>query len=138
MISRVHNDYFNKKYTDLFGEHPNNLFSFAYDGIALASALSRQKDGKLSEQITNPGGYVGINGAFRLFEDGTNEHALDVVEVSSKGIKTVDESPKKFGARPYFSQYRTGLRPEIYGKDSFLVYEKLFPAPQSPSYFDIW
>ena len=136
-ISRVHNDYFSKKYTELFGEHPNNLYSLAYDGIALASALSFNKDGYLHEHITNPDGYIGINGVFRLFEDGTNEHALDVVEVGAKGAKTVSAAPKKFAPKTYRPTYTTSTRPEIYGKDANLVYQKLFPA-QTPSYFYMW
>ncbi|MBQ7659740.1 MAG: penicillin-binding protein activator [Alphaproteobacteria bacterium] len=136
-ISRVHNDYFTKKYTELFGEHPNNLYSLAYDGIALASALSFNKDGYLHEHITNPDGYIGINGAFRLFANGTNEHALDVVEVGAKGGKTVSTAPKKFAPKTYRPTYTSNTRPEIYGKDANVVYQKLFPA-QTPSYFYMW
>ena len=33
---------------------------------------------------------------FRLFEDGYNQHSLDIVEVGSDGEKVVDEAPKNF------------------------------------------
>jgi hypothetical protein len=29
-------------------------------------------------------------------EDGTNEHSLDIVEVTSAGLKVVDKAPDKF------------------------------------------
>lgn len=138
VISRVHNDYFEKKYKDLFGETPNSLYSYAYDSIALASALSRQGDKNLYTLIENPDGYIGINGSFRLFGDGTNEHNLDIVEVNSSGLKKVSSSPKSFGAKPYSNQSMITSRPQIYGKGQEIVYEKLFPSVQTPSYFNIF
>ena len=134
-IARVHQDYFNKKYQDLFGERPNPLYTYAYDGVALASALSTQSGRNLHQTIENEDGYIGINGAFRLFSDGTNEHSLDVMEILPTGLKAVDEAPNKFGARHVKSDGVSTSRPEIYGKDADLVYQKLWPTPQSTSYF---
>lgn len=138
VISRVHQDYFNKKYKDLFGETPNPLYAYAYDGVALSSALSTKRDGNLYTAIEDPDGYIGINGVFRLFADGTNEHALDVVEISSGALKVVDSAPKSFGLRPLKTNYISDFRPEIYGKDAGLVYERLFNQPTSSSYFTIF
>ncbi len=138
VISRVHNDYFEKKYKDLFGEVPNSLYSFAYDSIALASALSRQRAGNLYSAITNPDGYIGINGSFRLFDDGTNEHNLNIVEVTPGGLKTVSAAPKTFGTHADFGNSAVLMKPAIYGKDTQTVYDKLFPSVQTPSYFNIF
>lgn len=138
VISRVHQDYFNKKYKDLFGENPNPLYAYAYDGVALSSALSTKKGGNLYSTIEDPDGYIGINGVFRLFADGTNEHALDVVEISSGALKVVDSAPKSFGMRPLKTNYVSDFRPEIYGKDSALVYQRLFSQPTSASYFTMF
>lgn len=138
VISRVHNEYFEKKYKDLFGETPNSLYSFAYDSIALASALSRQGGRNLYATIENADGYIGINGSFRLFEDGTNEHNLDVVEVTAGGLRTVSTAPKSFGTKPFSNQSVVTTRPQVYGKDAQTVYDKLFPIVQTPSYFNIF
>ena len=138
MLSRVHQDYFNRKYKELFGETPNTLYSYAYDGVALASALSTGRGGDLYAAIENEDGYIGINGMFRLFQDGTNEHNLDVVEVEASGIQTVDSAPSRFGARPYHMNYTSGFRPEIYGKSPEFVYQKLFPIRSEPTYFNIF
>ena len=96
VISRVHNNYFVKKYNRLFGQLPNQLYSFAYDGVLLASALSEKPLEDIYANIVDSKGYIGINGAFRILEDGTNEHTLDVVEVTKDGIKVVDKAPATF------------------------------------------
>lgn len=95
-MSRSHSAYFSNKYNEYFGDRPSTLYSFAYDGVALASALSKQDSGSLTEAITEPDGYIGINGVFRLFADGRNEHSLDIVEVRSSGDIVVDAAPRRF------------------------------------------
>lgn len=130
VLSRVHNDYFNKKYQNLFGQSPNLLYSFAYDSVALASALSRKNHDALAQNITDPDGFIGINGTFRIYDDGTNRHSLDVVKVTSGGIKVVDQAPQRlndnFGSdydiyRPVFEQ-----QPQIFGKEPESVYQILY------------
>lgn len=130
VLSRVHNDYFNKKYENLFEQHPNQLFSFAYDSVALASALSKKNPNTLTENITDPDGYIGINGIFRIYENGTNKHSLDIVENTSGGAKIIDFAPKKIKdetslqdnlINPYLLSH-----PQIYGKDATLVYTHIF------------
>lgn len=132
-MSRVHNDYFNKKYQDYFGEAPNQLYSFAYDGIALASALSRKNSGNLNELIAAEDGYIGINGAFRIMPDGTNRHALNIMEVSAEGAKIISPAAKKFTdieTGGNFSNH-IGLMPKIYGKNQTEAEKLLFqPEPQ--------
>ena len=138
VLSRVHQEYFNNKYKELFGETPNTLYSYAYDGVALASALSADRGGNLYTAIENEDGYIGINGMFRLFSDGTNEHNLDVVEVSSSGLKTVDSAPSRFGARRFKNNYGFQMQPEVYGKNPEIVYRKLLPVQSAPSYFNMF
>ena len=125
--------YFNKKYQDYFGEAPNQLYSFAYDGIALASALSRKNSGNLNELIAAEDGYIGINGAFRIMPDGTNRHALNIMEVSAEGAKIVSPAAKKFTdieTGGNFSNH-IGLMPKIYGKNQAEAEKLLFqPEPQ--------
>ncbi len=137
-ISRVHGEYFNKKYKDLFGETPNTLYTYAYDSIALASALSKHGSQSLYSAITNPDGYIGINGSFRLFDDGTNEHNLDIVEITPQGLKTVSTAPKTFAARKPRSNVSQINMPQIYGKPLEAVQSKLFYEPATPSYFNIF
>lgn len=129
VLSRVHNDYFNKKYQSLFGQTPNPLYSFAYDGVALASALSRKNPDALVQNITDADGYIGINGTFRIYENGTNRHSLDIVKITSDGAKIADRAPAKITSAPQsvFYTYQPGLtRPQIFGKDPQTVYRTLY------------
>ncbi len=130
-ISRVHNDYFNQKYKDLFGQTPNNLYAYAYDGVALASALSAKGKDDLNQYITSQDGYIGINGIFRIKRDGTNEHSLDIIEVSADGIQVVETAQKSFQPEIYHMPVYTSQLPEIYGKNAEVVYQKLVPAKQN-------
>lgn len=95
-LSKSHGAYFASKYNDVFGEKPASIYSLAYDAVALSAALARKQTTDLNPVITSPEGYIGINGVFRLFEDGYNQHSLDIVELGSDGEKVVDEAPKNF------------------------------------------
>ncbi len=141
VISRIHNDYFNRKYQSLFGESPNQLYSFAYDGVALASALARKNLQNMTESITDRDGYIGINGAFRIFADGSNQHSLDVVEVTPEGPKVVDAAVKKFEAYPInLPVAGAGVSlPKIYGKDPLAVHNLLQQNQDTETdFFSYW
>ena len=131
-LSRVHNAYFANKYYSIFSQRPNSLYSFAYDGVALASALSMQENSNLKESITNPDGYIGINGVFRLFENGYNQHSLDVSKVTKAGDIVIRNAPNKFNSTeaPYSKNVivfnESFKAPLIYGKDKEIVYNTMF------------
>lgn len=120
-LSRVHNDYFNKKYEDLFGQIPNSLYSFAYDGVALASSLSKKDPDDITQNITDSDGFIGINGTFRILENGKNQHSLDIVEITADGLKIVDKAPKKLPfvleRENFFYAEDPTSYPMIFGKD---------------------
>lgn len=137
-LSRTHSAYFSNKYAELFGERPSSLYSFAYDGVALAAALAKQDEADLNSAITNQDGYIGINGVFRLFPNGSNEHSLDIVEVRSSGDMVIDAAPKKFETDPIEksntsiivdSNYRAPL---IFGKDKTVAQTLIYGQPLNP------
>lgn len=123
LLSRSHSLYFANKYNEMFGEKPYGLYSLAYDAVALSSSLSQKRNGDLNEAITAPEGYIGINGVFRLFANGTNEHSLDIVEITENGDKIVSPAPKKFtlpldyGFSSSFYLTRDYRAPQIFGKN---------------------
>ena len=123
-LSRSHGSYFANKYANLFGERPSSLYSMGYDAVALSAALSKKSGADLNETITNPDGYLGINGAFRLLENGQNQHSLDIVEVRPGGDVIIDEAPKKFDLmEPFDGNSAIVLEPgyqapRIFGKDT--------------------
>ncbi|MBQ7303791.1 MAG: penicillin-binding protein activator [Alphaproteobacteria bacterium] len=138
VISRVHNDYFVKKYENLFGATPNQIYSFAYDGVALASALANKRGVNIFDDITDKDGYIGINGAFRILKDGTNEHSMDIVEVTQDGPKIVDKALGKFN-EAQIDNVNVDIYPiefpKIFGKDETEVKEYIYGKEQNKSGF---
>lgn len=134
-LSRQNSSYFVNKYSDLFGERPSSLYSFGYDAVALASAVSRNGTDNLAEKITDSGGYLGINGVFRFFSNGQNQHSLDIKEVRDSGNFIVDAAPRKFSADTSVAydvdEETTYYKPEIWGKDrqtaELMIYGKILP-----------
>lgn len=126
---------FSQKYNEMFGEKPNGLSILAYDAVALASALSHKNTDVLHEAITASEGYYGMSGAFRIFENGKNEHAMDVVKVTAGGQRVVDAAPNKFvlfgssyGQNEVnVSDYEMNM-PQIIGKDAEQLKQLLINA----------
>ena len=118
-MTRQNSSYFFNKYTELFGERPSSLYAFGYDAVALASAISRNGTDNLDSKITNPEGYLGINGVFRFFPDGQNQHSLDVKEVRASGNYIVEAGPRKFLTTDNIKGYDNDsyYKPTIYGKN---------------------
>ncbi len=112
---------YKQKYYEMFSQKSNDLSIFAYDAVALSSALSHKDKDYLKEAITNLDGFYGISGAFRIFANGKNEHGLDMVKVTSGGPQMIEAASSKFySANPAYAQ--SGVTdfymPTVYGKNS--------------------
>ena len=109
---------FSEKYNDLFDSEPIGLSIFAYDAVALASMVARQ-GGNVYEQILRPEGYTGMSGAFRIFADGTNEHGMDILKVSSGGKYVAEYAPSQFYGYPVQNTVGGYMQtPRIFGKSA--------------------
>ena len=120
VISLKNQSRFAEKFRDLFGERPSGLSIFPYDAVALASVVARQ-GGNIYEQILRPEGYTGMSGSFRIFADGTNEHGMDIVKVSSGGKYVVEYAPSQFHGYPAQNTNQTAGyadMPQIFGKSA--------------------
>lgn len=122
--------HFANKYSEMFSEKPNPLGIFAYDAIALSSALSQKDKSYLNEEITNLDGFFGMSGAFRIFSNGKNEHGLDVVKVTVNGPTIAEPAPQRFySANPGYSKENnygfSPQQPQIYGKPATEVWDLL-------------
>lgn len=95
-LSRNYSAYFNKKYHSLYGIYPNALSAFGYDAVALASSLSKKNTGNLDAAITSADGFSGINGTFRIFANGKNQHSMDVMQITPKGDVVIDAAQRSF------------------------------------------
>ncbi len=85
---------FSKKYQETYGKKPIRLASLAYDAVALASVLS-QTGGITKENLTNPRGFAGTDGLFRLMPTGESERLLGMTEIVSRNHFRVIQKPSK-------------------------------------------
>jgi ABC-type branched-subunit amino acid transport system substrate-binding protein len=86
---------FERRYQDLYHQPPPRLTTLAYDGVTLAALLGRNGDFS-SAALTNPNGFAGIDGIFRLRPDGTAQRGLAVLEIHPGGPTVVDPAPADF------------------------------------------
>ena len=112
---------YKQKYYDMFNQRSNDLSIFAYDAVALSSALSHKDKDYLKEAITSLDGFYGMSGAFRIFANGKNEHGLDIVKVTANGPQLIEAASNKFySANPAYAQSGVSdfYMPQIYGKNT--------------------
>lgn len=91
---------FVERYRSVHGGAPPGLASLAYDAVGLAAVLARQPDaqGFPVESLTQPSGFAGTDGLFRLLNDGTNQRGLAVLRLTPDGLEQVDPAPQSFSA----------------------------------------
>ncbi len=135
-ISKSAANNFANQYYSIFSDKPSSLYTLAYDAVSIASQLSRVSSGNLNEEITVEGGFNGINGRVRFFKDGTNQHALDVVEILPGGNRVVDLGSRYFEtpieplpAVIIDENYRA---PQIFGKDASLAQVLIYGQVLAP------
>jgi ABC-type branched-subunit amino acid transport system substrate-binding protein len=91
-------DKFVQRFQATYGRTPAPLAVLAYDGTALACLLAKSDAGFGTEQLTDPQGFTGGSGLFRLRPDGLVEHGLAVLEVRNGSAGVIDPAPKAFTA----------------------------------------
>ncbi len=87
------------RYQSANGQQPHPIAALAYDGIAALGALAGgEGNGPISKiALTQPSGFVGVNGVFRLLGDGTNQRGLAVAQVQGGKIVVLEAAPSAFG-----------------------------------------
>jgi len=92
-------DAFSARYKAAYGSPPFRPASLGYDAASLAAGLtSRFGAQRFSvETLTNSAGFLGVDGAFRLLPNGTNQRALAIYEVSNGKAQIVEPAPTSFG-----------------------------------------
>jgi branched-chain amino acid transport system substrate-binding protein len=90
---------FANRYRQRYGQQPVRTATLTYDAVALIAALVKTQGPQgFSEQVlTNPTGFAGIDGIFRLRTDGTNERGLAVLQVGTNGAAEISPAPRSFG-----------------------------------------
>ncbi|MCL2505895.1 MAG: penicillin-binding protein activator [Alphaproteobacteria bacterium] len=87
---------FVSSYKTFYGQEPPRLASLAYDSVALAAMLSKNNMPYQEDSLTNPNGFAGLDGIFRLTPSGQVERALAVLEITPEGAKVIEGARKSF------------------------------------------
>lgn len=92
-------DEFVKNFKESWGYVPPRQASIAYDAASLAAGLARANSGHPDfgpSKLTDRRGFAGIDGVFRLTNDGQTERGLAVLEIKNREITVRDPAPKRF------------------------------------------
>lgn len=91
---------FAQRYQQIYGAAPDPRAGVVYDAVTLAVALSKSKQGGdfSLPRLTDPSGFSGVTGLFRLNADGTTNRGLSVLEIGPGGITIRDPAPATFQA----------------------------------------
>jgi branched-chain amino acid transport system substrate-binding protein len=88
---------FEHRFAESYHHAPPRLATLAYDATALAAVLARSANADFSATaLTNPSGFAGVDGIFRLRPDGLVQRGLAVLEVRKSGNIVVDPAPTTF------------------------------------------
>lgn len=89
MPARLSSD-FSRRFYQTFGTKPSALAAYAYDAVSLGIMLGNT--GSIhTAGLLNDRGFDGVNGRFRLNEDGTNSRLLDMRQIMTKNRSVVVE-----------------------------------------------
>jgi ABC-type branched-subunit amino acid transport system substrate-binding protein len=98
---------FEQVYQSVYGETPSRLAGLGYDAASLAALFASEADFS-DERLTDPDGFVGVDGLFRLRPDGTIERGLAVYTIRRDGFDVLDPAPRAFDRDPFARNGETG------------------------------
>ncbi|CAN5287183.1 penicillin-binding protein activator [soil metagenome] len=87
------------KYRARFGRSPYRLASLGYDAVLLVTKIASDwRAGTAFPQgaLSDPGGFSGIDGAFRFNREGIAERALEVQQAGAGGFTVISPAPRGF------------------------------------------
>ncbi len=87
------------KYRARFGKSPFRLASLGYDSVLLVNKIAgvwRVGTPFPYSALTDPGGFSGIDGAFRFRTNGLAERSLEVQQINPGGFAVIAPAPKMF------------------------------------------
>lgn len=89
---------FARRYQAAFGSKPFRAATLAYDATSLASGLAaRFGDRRFSADVlTNPSGFIGLDGAFRLLSNGLNQRGLAIYRIDRGQVTIINPAPRSF------------------------------------------
>lgn len=87
---------FEARYAQTYGEAPHQLASLSYDGVAAIASLARagKRNALTTTGLTQPAGFSGVAGIFRLNRDGTSQRGLSVATIRDGQLVILDPAPR--------------------------------------------
>jgi hypothetical protein len=80
---------------EAYGRDMPPIAALGYDAVALAAALARRGDVGVAA-LTHPDGFLGVDGLFRLREDGTNDRRLAIMQVQRGTPRVLEPAAERF------------------------------------------
>ncbi len=89
---------FADRYQQFFGKPPPRLATLGYDSTALAAVLvrNRGREGATDAWLTNPDGFFGRDGLFRLMPEGYADRRLAILQIGGDQAGVISEAPRRF------------------------------------------
>ncbi|WP_324753062.1 penicillin-binding protein activator [Roseovarius sp. Pro17] len=89
---------FRSRFAQTNGNQPHPIAGLAYDGIAAVGALIKtgNRNALSKSGLTQSAGFQGVDGVFRLRNDGTNQRGLAVATVRGGKVVILDPAPQGF------------------------------------------
>ena len=89
---------FEAKFIETYGYEAPSIASLAYDALALTATIARMTRGQDfgKQALTNSRGFLGIDGIFRLQENGLTERGFAIMRIEDGEIETYHNAPRSF------------------------------------------
>lgn len=93
---------FAQRYQAAYGQTPARTATLAYDAVSLAAGLAGRFGAErfANQTLTNPSGFIGIDGAFRFLQNGTNQRGLAIYQINGGSVQIIDPAPTSFSRQP--------------------------------------
>ncbi|RED51439.1 amino acid/amide ABC transporter substrate-binding protein (HAAT family) [Aestuariispira insulae] len=88
---------FATRFRDNYGRLPPSIAALSYEAMALTILLAGKEEVvRYQGKLTNPKGFQGVRGIFRLNRNGESERGLAIKQITRKGIEIMEPAPGKF------------------------------------------
>jgi len=94
---------YKQRYTQTYGTIPTRITTLPYDAVSLAASFVSKPAGQrfTAANLTQTGGFAGVDGIFRLTPNGLSERRFAILEVQKFSNKIIRPAPTSFGGNHF-------------------------------------